>query len=102
MNLRRKPFFWLAAPAAELAYIAAFPFFTVVLGRLAGVIPNVGIVAVALFLGMRAAVAAAVVAIVANAMLYVDRGDGEIAAIVTGAAISGVSLAFAWGVNRLR
>jgi diguanylate cyclase (GGDEF)-like protein len=102
VNLRRNPFFWLAAPAAEVAYIAAYPFLTVVIGRSAGVIPDVGIVVFAWLLGMRAAVAAAAVAIAANAMLYVDRGDSQVGAVVTGAAISGVSLAVAWAVNRLR
>jgi diguanylate cyclase (GGDEF)-like protein len=99
---RGHPFLWLAAPAAEVAYIVAYPFLSIALGRVAGVIPDVAIVGAAWFLGMRAAVAAAAVAVVANALLYVGQGDSLTRATVTGAVISGVSLAVAWGVNRLR
>jgi diguanylate cyclase (GGDEF)-like protein len=99
---RGHPFLWLAAPAAEIAYIVAFPFLSLALGRVAGVIPDVAIVGAAWFLGMRAAVAAAAVAVIANALLYTVQGDSLTRAALTGAAIAGVSLAVAWAVNRLR
>jgi diguanylate cyclase (GGDEF)-like protein len=99
---RGHPFLWLAAPAAEIAYIVAFPFLSLALGRVAGVIPDVAIVGAAWFLGMRAAVAAAAVAVIANALLYTAQGDSLTRAALTGAAIAGVSLAVAWAVNRLR
>jgi len=102
MFRRNHAIFWLAAPAAEVAYIAAYQFLSAVLGPLAGVIPDVAIVGAAWVLGMRAAVAAAALAIVANALRYVDQGHSLMHATVTGVLIAGVSLAVAWAVNRLR
>src|ERR1700704_160589 len=102
MNLRRHPFLWLAAPAAQLAYFAAQPFLAVFLGRVTPAIPDVAIVGAAWFFGMRAAVAAAAFAIVANAQAYSAEGDEPTRAAIAGALIAGVSLAVAWVVDRIR
>jgi diguanylate cyclase (GGDEF)-like protein len=101
MNLRRHPFLWLAAPAGQLLYFAAYPALAPVLGRLTGAIPDVAIVGAAWFLGMRAAVAASLFALVANAQMYAAEGESPMAALVEGAAVAGISLAVAWVVERL-
>jgi len=101
MNLRRHPFLWLAAPAGQLLYFAAYPALAPVLGRLTGAIPDVAIVGAAWFFGMRAALAATAFAVVANTQMYAAEGESQMAALVAGTAVAGISLVVAWGVERL-
>jgi diguanylate cyclase (GGDEF)-like protein len=102
MVTRKHPVLWLAAPAAQLAYFAAFPFLSGAFGSVVAVLPNVAIVGSAWLFGMRGAVAAAAFAVVANTQMYMAQGDDTIRATVAGALVAALSLGVAWAVDRLR
>jgi diguanylate cyclase (GGDEF)-like protein len=102
MNLRRYRFLWLAAPAVQMAYFAAFPLLATFLGRVTVALPDIAIVGAAWVFGMRAATVTAAFAVIANMQMYQADGESATSAFVAGLAVAGISLAVAWIVDRLQ
>src|SRR5712692_7737580 len=102
VETKRHLILWAVVPAAQAAYVLLFPFAFGSLGHVVGIIPSSSIMLAAWLLGMRAALLAAVVAVVANAFLFVSTGD-ELEVALPGAAVAaGLFLVIGFVVTRMR
>jgi len=102
VETRRHPILWAVVPAAQAAYVLLFPLAFERLGHVVGIIPTSLIMLAAWLLGMRAAFLAAVVAVVANAFLFVSTGDELDVALPGGALAAGLFLVVGFAITRMR
>jgi diguanylate cyclase (GGDEF)-like protein len=102
VETKRHPILWAVVPAAQAAYVLLFPLAFDRLGHVVGIIPTSLIMLAAWLLGMRAAFLAAVVAVVANAFLFVSTGDELDVALPGGALAAGLFLVVGFAITRMR